>query len=159
MQVTFRPIVTWPGESTRRRKHSRFRAGYSDTLRLLDIELVKLQARDVVIELWLSESEIRLDGMPRSGSRPRSPGVILSFISRYGPLRYLCDSYGLWEDNLRAIALSLEALRAVDRHGMSSRGEQYTGWKALPVATANGVIDSPARRREVDERTGFPVWL
>lgn len=36
-----------------------------------------------------------------------------------------------WEDNLRAIALALEALRKVDRYGVTRRGEQYTGWKQL----------------------------
>jgi hypothetical protein len=36
------------------------------------------------------------------------------------------------EANVRAIALALEALRKVDRYGVTKRGEQYAGWKALP---------------------------
>lgn len=43
----------------------------------------------------------------------------------------------------RAIALSLTALRAVDRYGVSRRGEQYTGWQALP-AEASLTLDKAA---------------
>ncbi len=75
-------------------------------------------------------------------------GVILSFSSKHGPLRYLCDTYsqrawarnGLppWQSNVRAIALGLEALRTVDRHGIASDGEQYRGFTALPPAREAG---------------------
>jgi hypothetical protein len=45
---------------------------------------------------------------------------------------YATDVCERWEHNVRAIALGLEALRAVDRHGITRRGEQYAGFKALP---------------------------
>ncbi len=32
---------------------------------------------------------------------------------------------------MRAVALSLQALRAVDRYGVTKRGEQYVGWRAI----------------------------
>lgn len=137
---TFRPIVTWPGATTPRRSRSRFKAPYSRTVDDLDRELHHLGARDVVIELALDESEIRRDGLPRSTARPRHPGVVLSFNSKHGPLRYPCDTYDRWEDNLRAIALALAALRAVDRYGVTRRAEQYTGWKALP--SGNGDLQT-----------------
>jgi hypothetical protein len=44
----------------------------------------------------------------------------------------MTDAFDDWQENIRAIALGLEALRKVDRYGITSRGEQYTGWKALP---------------------------
>jgi len=48
-----------------------------------------------------------------------------------------CDSFRDWEANLRAIALSLEHLRAVDRYGVTTEEEeQYTGWLRLPAAGA-----------------------
>jgi len=49
-----------------------------------------------------------------------------------GPLSYPCDTYPQWDDNLRAIALSLQSLRAVDRYGVTKRAEQYKGWQQLP---------------------------
>lgn len=130
--VTFRPIDRWPGESTKRRQRSRFRAGWSDTLELLQRELDQLKAKNTVVMLDLTEDDIRLDGWPRANANPGHPGVILAFESPYGPLKYPCDTFTTWKDNLRAIALALEALRKVDRYGVTKRGEQYTGWRALP---------------------------
>lgn len=132
MEITFRPILQWPGKFTPDRKGSRFKASYNQTLRLLDAELLHLKARNIVLQVALNEAQIRLDGRPRADSKPRHPGVILSFDSKHGPLSYPCDRFDSWEDNLRAIALSLEHLRAVDRYGVTKRGEQYHGWTALP---------------------------
>lgn len=132
MTVTFRPITLWPGEPTARRLVSRFQAGYQDTLDLLTRELRQLGASGAVVQLALQEKDIRRDGWPRAGARPTHPGVIVAFESRHGPLSYPCDRFTDWESNLRAIALSLEALRAVDRYGVTRRAEQYRGWQALP---------------------------
>jgi hypothetical protein len=132
MEIIFRPIDQWPREQTRTPKRSQFKTQYSTTLQLLDRELVTLRAKNIVIQIDLTESDIRLDGLPRSTAKPASPRVILSFDSKHGPLKYYSDTFDAWQDNLRAIALGLEHLRAVDRYGITKRGEQYTGWKALP---------------------------
>jgi len=131
--ATFRPITLWPGAETRERKSAAFSAAWQSTLELLKRELRMLDARRVVVEIAMHEGQIRRDGYPYSNARATHPGVILSFESKYGPLRYPCDTYTRWEDNLRAIALALEALRAVDRYGVTRRAEQYAGWKALPA--------------------------
>lgn len=128
----FRPIQHWPGENTRNRRTSNFSASWSSTLSLLDRELSQLGSKNVVIQVALDERDIRLDGYPRATARPAHPGVIVSLDSAYGPLSYPCDTYTSWQDNLRAVALALESLRAVDRYGVTKRGEQYTGWKQLP---------------------------
>lgn len=131
--ITFRPITLWPGEVTRNRKASPFQSSWPSTLDLLDRELHQLRARDVVLEIALSEWDIRQDGWPRANARnPDHPGVILAFNSRVGPLKYQTDIFNHWRANVRAIALALEALRKVDRYGITKRGEQYAGWKALP---------------------------
>jgi hypothetical protein len=104
---------------------------------LLDQELYYLDATDVVIEADFREQDIRIDGMPRSNARqPEHPGVRIAFGSIHGPLIYGTDSCALWQHNVRSIALGLEALRAVDRYGVTRRGEQYAGWKALPSGIA-----------------------
>lgn len=61
----------------------------------------------------------------------------ISFKSKHGPLAYATGEFDDWRDNLRAIALSLEALRAVDRYGVSKRGEQYRGWRQISATTGN----------------------
>lgn len=76
----------------------------------------------------------------------RAVGV--SFDSKHGPLTYETAEFATWQDNLRAIALGLEALRAVDRYGISKRGEQYRGWKALPMSSDDTGIHDEAQARE-----------
>lgn len=146
MNVRCRPISTFPAEFHARPTFSNpFRAGWSDTLWKLESELGKLGARDVVIELALTESEIRLDGWPRSDARPSHPGVIVSFDSKHGALRYGTDAFPDWQANVRAIALGLEALRKVERYGIGKRGEQYAGWRQLSA----GDSDLVQRGREL----------
>lgn len=45
-------------------------------------------------------------------------------------LVYATDCCCYWQHNVRSIALGLGALRAVDRYGISRRGEQYSGFRA-----------------------------
>lgn len=146
IDAKFRPIDRWPDQLNRRRQRSRFKAGWSDTLDLLKRELRQLRAKDIVIQLAITEDEIRLDGYPRANARPEHPGVILAFDSKHGPLKYATDAFTDWQDNIRAIALGLEALRKVDRYGITKRGEQYTGWRALPGASGEPTtLDEAAR--------------
>lgn len=45
------------------------------------------------------------------------------------------DTYEHWQANVRAIALTLEALRAVDRYG-ATQGRQYAGFQQLTAGGA-----------------------
>lgn len=142
--VAFEPIDRWEGVLTppdQRRSRHTFRATYSETVDTLLYELGRLDVREVTIQLALGWGDIRRDGLPRAHAKPSHPGVVVEFehpkLGRR--VRYATDAHTLWEHNLRAIALTLEALRGVDRYGTTSRGEQYAGWqRALP---APGVPD------------------
>ena len=59
----------------------------------------------------------------------------ISFTSKQRPLVFATDRFDRWQDNVRAIALGLEALRKVDRYGISDTGQQYAGWAALPESS------------------------
>jgi len=57
----------------------------------------------------------------------------------------------------------LEALRRVDRYGITRRGEQYAGWKALPPGAGDAIampaamtVDEAARML-VDLADGLPA--
>lgn len=131
LTLKFVPIDgPWPGGQIDPRP-SPFSATYGSTLRLLERELDAIQARSIVLQVALDASEIRQDGQPYARARARHPGIILAFDSRYGPLKYATASFTTWQDNIRAVALGLEALRKVDRYGITKRGEQYTGWRQL----------------------------
>lgn len=133
--ITFRPIDLWPGEQTSWRKRAPFGAAWLSTIRLLERELTMLDAKNVVFQVALYEGQLRLDGKPKATAKASHPGVILAFDSKYGPLKYAVDTFDVFTDNVRAIALAMEALRKVDRYGVTKRGEQYTGWRELPVKT------------------------
>ena len=135
--MAFRSLGVWPFPDTSQRRSRRtFRAPWSDTLIILDRELEHLAAENIVCQAAFTEADIRLDGLPRSNARtPRHPGVILSFESVHGPLQYSTDTHEFWEHNVRGIALGLEALRAVDRYGITKTGQQYTGWRQLTAGS------------------------
>lgn len=141
MNYTFRPLGLWTEPETKPRRSSGvFRAGWAATLDLPGHELKQLDARNVVIQVDCAEGDLRRDGMPKTNARIGHPGVRISFDSKHGPLTYATDAYEQqwsgnlpsWQANVRAIALGLEVLRAVDRYGVTRRGEQYRGWNALP---------------------------
>lgn len=132
MQVTFRPIDVYPGQRTRWPRASSFSAPWQKTLDLLDRELTLLGAKRVILQLDLTEGDIRLDGVPRANARTSSPAVVIAFESKHGPLKFATDMFNSWQDNVRAIALGLESLRRVDRYGITRNAEQYTGWRQLP---------------------------
>jgi hypothetical protein len=160
IQISYRPLpAIWPsGERTKswERKRTPFKAGWTNTLGVLERELRHLGVGwddVVIIEAGYKPSDLRMDGLPRKDARLDDPAVILSFQSTWGPLRYGCDTYGNHEANVRAIALALEALRAVDRYGVTKRGEQYAGWKALP---ASGQAQSTREHEDFIRRFSAP---
>lgn len=121
---------------TKERKAAQFRSDYTATLNKLEYELQRLAATDIVIQAGFSSSDIRNDGWPRSGAKPQHPAVLLHFTS--GPfksnanqLSFPSDQYATYHANLHAIALTLEALRAVDRHGVTKGNEQYVGFAQI----------------------------
>lgn len=142
LSYTVRPISdrTWLRPASARER-SRFTATWTDTTSLLERELDHLHARRLVMELDVREQDIRNDGQVRANARPMSDAVVLAFESQHGPLQYRSDIYNtvawgargapVWQHNVRAIALTLESLRAVNRYGATSHGEQYRGFKAI----------------------------
>lgn len=134
-------------------RYSPFRASWRTTISLLAKELAALDAKRIALGLDIAERDIRLDGLPRADARIPNPTVELAFESKYGPLRYATCEYTSWHDNVRAIALAMQALRAVDRYGVSKRGEQYVGWKALPAGSddLHGIPDTAAARAYLDD--------
>lgn len=131
MQVTFRPLPVWPHKPSTRRA-AQFSTTYARTLAQLEREVAYLGGRDVTIGIGLTEYDIRQDGLPRANARSVGhPGVEVSFDTReHGRQTYATDQFWDWRDNVRAVVLSLEALRAVERYGVS-KGRQYAGFAAL----------------------------
>ena len=145
MKLTVRPLTdrTFIGATPRER--SKFTATWSNTLDLLEREVYALQSRDMddpVLMVDCTERDLRLDGQLRADARLGTNAVAIAFESRRGPLMFRADRYDArpwsrggmgppWQHNVRAIALTLEALRAVDRYGATQSGEQYVGYRQI----------------------------
>ena len=155
IDARFVPISECPGVLTPsyQQKRSPFRAKYAMTLDLLETELGHLRAKDILIQAYFCREDIRNDGWPRSNARPQKPGVVVTFHKGGAAMSFPCDRFDGWEDNLRAIALSLQALRMVDRYGVTGNNEQYRGFAALPPKS-----DTRAAALQFLNRvTGLPV--
>ncbi|WP_116201309.1 hypothetical protein [Amycolatopsis circi] len=174
MQWQIEPMPRWPYPETKSRRWNPFRAKFDATLELLADELDHLKVEGAVaVRVVAAEADVRRDGMLRARAEVRHPGVAISFTSaKLGALTYPCDAfkgryYGDpdWQVNLRAIALGLQHLRALDRYGVAARGEQYAGWRAIEstAPVGFGSVDDAVRwLAEFTERsrhTALPVLL
>jgi hypothetical protein len=155
MNVTFRPMPMWP-HPTRQRRTAPFRASYSKTLDDLAYEIDRLRGSSVIVGAGFAPDDIRLDGLPRAKARPTHPGIEVSFDTpNRGRLVFAVDTFDQWDDNLRAVALGLEALRAVERYGIADMGQQYAGFAQL----AAGESKAERGRRLVVEAGGVTEAL
>lgn len=141
--VRFAPRMPKPPRGGRER--SRFSASFADTVQLLHRELTMINAKDVVMEVDIPASKIRQDGMPRADARALTPGITLHFTVRFKGrpqrLEYDVDSYTSWQENVRALGLALEALRAVSRYRVLEEGSQYIGQRALPAGAGESSMN------------------
>ncbi|TAN06138.1 MAG: J domain-containing protein [Rhodanobacteraceae bacterium] len=104
-----------------------------------ELERMGIPDADLVISTNLQP---RLDGLPRSGQRqPDDPGAAVYWRERRGdvPRCMAIDRYDRVEDNLAAIAATLEAMRAIERHGGAEiLNRAFTGFAALPNPDNDG---------------------
>ena len=170
VRIVFEPLTDWPyPEVTRIR--SQFSARWSETLNLLSAEADHLEATLVVVELDLKPGDLRQDGEIRANARLVSDRARVTMGTRHGPLRYAVDKFlsgwGAgsrsmsapgWQHNVRAVALTLQALRAVDRYGAIHGAEQYQGFRALPAggSAEAGFTSAEDALRWMREVAGLP---
>jgi hypothetical protein len=96
--------------------------------------LMGIDRQDVVIS---TNVRVRLDGLPRSGERePDDPGVAVYWRDLVAgkPTRCMAiDRYGIVAHNLAAVAATLDAMRAIERHGGAEVLDRaFSGFLALP---------------------------
>lgn len=114
----------------------------------LESELAAIGATDIVIEIDMDARELRRNGEPfAKGATRTTPGVVLYYADKEKRrVTMPCDRYTTWTANVRALMLTLRALRAVDRYGATATGEQYRGWMALPAITTPTMTTAAAAR-------------
>ena len=101
-----------------------------------ELSRMGIDRANVVISTNLA---LRLDGLPRSGqAAPRDAGAAVYWQTRKGERRVMAiDQYWKVEENLAAVAATLDAMRAIERHGGARVLERaFTGFTALPAPDA-----------------------
>ena len=100
-------------------------------------ELERIGAREIVIS---TNIQTRRNGLPRSDQRePSDSGVAIYWIDRKtrAPRCMAVDRYHRVSDNLAALAATLDAMRAIERHGGAEILDRaFTGFTALPAPAA-----------------------
>ncbi|PPU28668.1 J domain-containing protein [Xanthomonas arboricola] len=112
-----------------------------------ELQRMGIDDADLVISTNL---ELRLDGLPRSNQRePADPGVAVYWLDCFDrtqpPKCMAIDRYDRVADNLAAVAATLDAMRAIERHGGAAILERaFAGFTALPGP------DAPSWREVLD---------
>lgn len=132
--------LEWPigWKRCRSRRHGKFKSDSrwittSVATTRLENELNRLGAKNATLSTNVS---LRLDGRPRSDENPIDPGAAIYFSFRGKATVLACDTYSQVADNIAALAAHLEALRAMERHGVGTIEQALAGYKALPADTA-----------------------
>lgn len=121
---TVKPGNTW---------HSKSRLSVYDGATRIRTELERMGVsdEDVIIS---TNVRTRLDGLPRSDDpEPRDPGAAIYWQKGKEPMRCMAiDRYDRVADNLAAVAATLEAMRAIERHGGAEiLNRTFAGFAAL----------------------------
>jgi hypothetical protein len=95
-------------------------------------ELDRLKARQPVLSMNIA---FRLDGGLRSSAtqNPRDPGAAVYFQSGGRPIVLACDTFTEVAQNIAAIAAHIDAMRRMERYGVGSMAQMFTGFLALPA--------------------------
>lgn len=129
--------LTWPVglPRARYRTPARFEVDFARARDELVHSIELLGGKRLILS---SNVPTRNDGLPYSNmAEPKDPGVAVYFDrmvkDHWRPFVLACDTYAKVRWNVRAIGATVEALRAIQRHGAGSLLEQaFTGFAALP---------------------------
>lgn len=136
--------LTWPASWRRSsiRKsatfHERAENGFGtkrltleSALHRLEHELNRLGAKETIVS---TNRERRINGaISAAGSEPSDAGVAVYFKLKGRDTVLACDRWDRVADNVNAIAKHIEAIRGMDRWGVGTVEQVFTGYQALPA--------------------------
>jgi len=118
----------WPKTEPPLREAAKFRQSLASALNKLTRE----------IELMGGNKVLLSSNYTLGGANPKEPGVVAYFHWNKLDMAIPCDRWLRIEDNVQAIALTVEAMRGMDRWGAKHMiRAMFTGFKQLPF-NANG---------------------
>lgn len=122
----------WPRVTAGMRRSAPYKTSLDHAIRDLLDDLRKMGAKDVTIS-----SNVRVTlGVKLTENEVKDPGVAVYWTHKSGEPRVMaCDHWGRLRDNVRAIGLTVAALRQIERCGASGMLDRaLEGFKALPEA-------------------------
>jgi hypothetical protein len=139
----------WPKtESTKREPASRFKnATLSGALNGLQDEVRRLGGKSLVLS----------SNYTLGNTNPKEPGVVAYFEYEGKEVAMPCDRWNRIEGNVRAIALTIEAMRGMERWGAKHMiRAMFSGFRALPDRSGDDPwetlgIDSGATEKQILE--------
>jgi hypothetical protein len=147
----------WERSHPAQKRHGKFKTGRSgyigygdskrwESARELTINDAVKRVRTELAAMGIDEDDVvistnlklRLDGFPRSDQRdPDDAGAAVYWRDRGQTRCMAIDRYYRIADNIGAIAATLEAMRAIERHGGATILDRaFTGFAALPPPAA-----------------------
>lgn len=130
----------WPRTPNYQRQRAGAKFGHADfttSVVRLERELHLLKATNRVLSTNL---KLRMDGRPYAEeSLLQDPGVAIYFQLRGRAMSMARDTYDRVRDNIRSLALAVEYMRGLERHGGSYMLERaFSGFGALPPPAGSG---------------------
>ena len=114
----------WPRTDAGRREGSRFKVTVPSAMKFLGNEVRLLGAKNLVVSSNVSMGD----------DRPDDPGVAVYFHYQGINAAIPCDRWKFPEENLHAIAKTIEAMRGIERWGAKHMIKAaFTGFAALPA--------------------------
>lgn len=157
----------WPEHRKRTeryyRERSKFEASVArsrdEVVRQVQLLVGRYTNSDLIISTNLA---LRRDGLPLANQKqPDDPGVAIYFTYRKKQVCFACDRWQKVEDNMHAIALTIDALRGINRWGTGDMVEAaFRGFEALPSPeqastqpwrTVLGLPPGPVSRGAIDD--------
>jgi DnaJ domain len=150
--------LTWPVNRPRAKytQPSKFKTTLGSAIRAVRDEVARLGGNNLIIS---SNLPLRRDGIPyANASQPADRGVAVYFTHKKRPMCFACDRWSKVEENMWAIAKTIDALRGIERWGSGQMVEQaFTGFVALPAPEQPWQVlgvSSHATREEIETAHG-----
>lgn len=126
--------LQWPAGKKRifYPKASKFGRRSLDVVTKILLKEIKLLKGTLVV--ISTDLRLRNDGLPYSNqAQPKDKGASIYFTHNGKQMCFACDRWDRIEDNIYAVAMTVGALRGIERWGSGDMVQQaFTGFQAIP---------------------------
>lgn len=134
----------YPATPEHKRKDSRFKTTLGAARDFVKDEVRRMGGKNPVISANIplkNDGDLRADW---NRYKIDNPGVAVYFTYNNNPVCLCCDQYKRVWENLYAVGRTIEALRQIDRDGVSDfLNRAFTGFKALPEGSSTEPTTKP----------------